>query len=36
MSRFNLAMGNIIVLLLLQGTDLCFGQDFARFRNMAL
>ena len=36
MSRFNLAMGYIIVLLLLQGTDLCFGQNLTRFGDMPL
>src|SRR5215217_7486870 len=36
MSRFNLAMGHIIVLFLLQRTDLRFGQNSTRFRDMTL
>src|SRR6185312_11088632 len=36
MSGFNLAMSNIVVLLLLQSSDLRFGQNFARFGDMTL
>jgi hypothetical protein len=36
MSRFNLAMGHIIVLFLLQRTNLFFGQNSTGFRDMTL
>lgn len=36
MSRFNFTMGYIIILLLLQSTNLRFSQNSARFRDMTL